>query len=304
MTLRLLGWLPLVVLLFLSPQAWGWSAKGHGEIAVAALERLPQSLRDEYRSVLMSGPWVKEKDKISWRSVASRAAAWPDRARNQPLSKLFSQYGSGQVPAALKVYRDRSTNDWHYTNALFINPLGKVVEANSKPVGKSCPPAAEGRLLEIWPHLFGAYRQAQDPRDKAIVLAFVLHFVGDAYQPLHLLGSLDGSCRQDKGGNAFCVAPVVGFKAGLRCRDSLHFLWDQGFGAFAEDLVVGRFRGDARSLDAAVKQVRRIATEVYPKKPADAQSAAYKTRSGRHARQMAQLASAHLTAALQSLERK
>lgn len=302
MTLRLLGWLPLVVLLFLSPQAWGWSAKGHGEIAVAALERLPQPLQDEYRAVLLVGPWAKGD--ISWRTAATRAAAWPDRVKDMPLRKLFGQYGSGKVPAALQSYRKHSTSDWHYTNALFIDTKGRLVDATANAAGKTCPPARAGNLLTIWPTLFTAYQQAKDSRDKAIVLAFVLHFVGDAYQPLHLLGSMDDSCRQDKGGNAFCVAPVVGFKAGLRCRDSLHFLWDQGFGAFAEDLAVGRFRGDAHTLNVAVKEVRRVATEVYPKKPADAQSAAYKTRSGRHARQMAQLASAHLTAALQSLERK
>jgi hypothetical protein len=302
MKLRLLAWLPFVVLLSLSPVAWGWSAKGHGEIAVAALERLPKPLQDEYRTVLMAGPWAKGD--ISWRTAAMRAAAWPDRVKDMPLRKLFGQYGSGKVPAALQSYRKPSTADWHYTNALFIDTKGRLVEATANAAGKSCPPARQGELLTIWPTLFTAYKQATDPRDKAIVLAFVLHFVGDAYQPLHLLGSLDDSCRQDKGGNAFCVGPVVGFKAGLRCRDNLHYLWDQGFGAYKEDLTVGKFRGDARSLDAAVKEVRRIATEVYPKKPADIQSAAYKNRSSRHARQMAQLASAHLAAALQNLGRK
>lgn len=302
---RVFVWLVPFLLAFSTSTAWGWSAEGHGDLAFAAMERLPKSLQDEYRSVLMAGPWVKGKDKISWRSVASRAAAWPDRARNQPLSKLFSQYGSGKVPAALKAYRDRPTNDWHYTNALFINTLGKVVEANSNSVGKSCPPTAEGRLLEVWPHLFSAYQQARDQRDKAIVLAFVLHMVGDAYQPLHLLGSLDRKCRHDRGGNGFCVAPMVGFQAGMRCRDSLHFLWDKGFGAFADDFAVAeKFRGNPRDLTPAVKAVKRIATRVYPEKPGQAESASYQDRSRRQAGQMAQLASAHLLAALENLGRK
>lgn len=300
---RFFVWLAPFFLTVVTCQAWGWSAQGHGDIAVAALEQLPKSLQQEYRSVLMAGPWAKGK--VSWHSAASRAAAWPDRVKSQPLSKLFSQYGSGKVLTALQAYYNRPTSDWHYTNALFINPLGKVVEANSRSSAKACPPSREGKLMEIWPKLFSAYHQAKDPRDKAIVLAFVLHLVGDAYQPLHLLGSLDDQCRHDRGGNGFCVAPVVGFKAGLRCRDSLHFLWDKGFGAFEDDLTVkARLRGDPRSLTPAQDAVKRIAKNVYPEKPSHSDTPAYQNRSRRQASQMAQLASGHLASALESLARK
>lgn len=136
-------------------------------------------------------------------------------------------------------------------------------------------------------------------------MAFLLHMVGDAYQPLHLLGSLDSSCRHDRGGNAFCVAPIVGFKAGLRCRDSLHFLWDQGFGAFADDIRIGKdFRGDVRDLSVAVKLVRRVAAEVYPRKSEQPTSKSYETRSRRQVADMAQRASAHLAATLEFLADK
>lgn len=295
-------WTWCLLCLLVCPSVWGWSTNGHGDIAVVALEQLPKPTQEEYWQILAAGPWVKAKDKISWRAVASRAAAWPDRVRSQPVSKLFSQYGSGKVPAALNAYRDLSTNDWHYTNALFLAANGKLVKASPVGSGASCPPTSDGRLLETWPHLMAAYEQSGDARDKAIVLAFLLHMVADAYQPLHLMGSLNTNCRHDRGGNAFCVGPIVGFKAGLRCRDSLHFLWDQGFGVFATELSAPkRFRGNPRDLSAAVTAVKRIGSQVYPGKSEEPSSASYQQRSRRHTEEMAQKASGHLAATLKLL---
>lgn len=294
-------WLALIICWFVSQLAWSWSANGHGDIAISALEKLPEAEQREYQQILTAGPW--SKGAASWRSHAARAAAWPDRIRDMPLRKVFGQYGSGKVPSALQAYRKRSTSDWHYSNALFLDAAGQVVEASNGGSGTSCPPATDGRLLAVWPNLFTAYGQTSDPRDKAIILAFLLHMAADAYQPLHLMGSLDTNCRHDRGGNAFCVGPVVGFKAGLRCRDSLHFLWDQGFGAFAEEelLPAKQFRGNVRDLSVAVTAVKRIGSQVYPKKSESPDSASYQRRSHLHAVEMAQRAGAHLAAVLQSL---
>ena len=293
-------WLALILCWFFSSLAWSWSANGHGDIAIAALKRLPELDQAEFRKILTAGPWTKGTE--SWRTHAARAAAWPDRIRDMPIRKVFGQYGSGTVPSALQPHRKRSTSDWHYTNALFLDAAGRVVEASPGGSGASCPPASDGRLLAIWPSLFAAYEQSKDPRDQAIILAFLLHFAADAYQPLHLMGSLDTNCRHDRGGNAFCVAPVVGFKAGLRCRDSLHFLWDQGFGAFADQLPPAKhFRGDPRDLSVAVAAVQRIGRQVYPQKSERPESASYQNRSRGHTAEMAQRASAHLAAALKLL---
>lgn len=290
----------IFVLVFWPVWSWAWSAAGHGDIAIAALEQVPEKKRKEFQSILMEGPWAKGN--ISWKTAASRAAAWPDRIRDMPLRKLFGQYGSGSVPPALQAYRKDSTKEWHYVNTLFIDTSGRILEATQNASAKSCPPAQEGMMLEIWPHLFKAYEQAKDPRDKAIVLSFILHMVGDAYQPLHVLGSVDGGCRHDRGGNGFCTAPIVGFQAGLRCRESLHYLWDQGFGVFADDISSkARFSGDPKSLTPALKEVRKVAESVYPKKSESPTSESYKNRSRKHVETVAKKASEHLAAALKTL---
>lgn len=294
----------VTVMAWIAPpdDVWAWSYQGHGDIAVAALEQLPGSARSDYAEILLAGPWAKGN--ISWRAAAARAAAWPDRIRDLPLRKLFGQYGSGKVPAALQKYRKESTASWHFSNALFIDSSGRVLEAGPQSAGKSCPPAREGKLLEVWPNLFEAYQQVKDPRDKALVIAFILHLGADAYQPLHLMGSLDANCRHDRGGNGFCTMPLVGFQAGKRCKESLHYQWDQGFGVFAGDVeAVGRFRGDVRSLDPALHEVRQVAPSVYPTKVGGAESPVYANQSKRLVTRMTRLASEHLAATLVFLQR-
>lgn len=282
--------------------AWGWSAKGHGDIAVAALEALPDSIRADYRQLLQTGPWTKKRN-ASWRSHAARAAAWPDRIRDQSLSELFASYGSGKVPAALAAYRQSNTNDWHYTNALYLSAGGQLLPASTEKT-PACPPPARGRLLEVWPDLVTAYHQAADPRDKTLVLAFVLHLLADAYQPLHLMASLNESCKHDRGGNAYCLTPARGFHPAQHCEQSLHFLWDQGFGAFDGDLPsAGGFRGEPKDLAPVINQAKTAAPDVYPRQPEQALADKYRKRGHDQVERLSGLAVAHMAALLTELAR-
>ena len=284
-----------------SSECRAWSAAGHGDVTVAAFEQLPATVLAEYRPLLTAGPWAKGD--ISWAAAAARAAAWPDRIRDMPLRKLFGRYGSGKVPAALAAFRQQNTGDWHYTNALYWSPQGTLLTASTD-AGATCPPPADGRLLTVWPDLLRAYREVSDVKDKALVLAFILHLLADAYQPLHLLASLDQSCKHDRGGNAYCLVPPTGFRKGQRCDDSLHYLWDQGFGVFAGDLAdIPRFRGDPADLGLAVQKVRTLAPQIYPSQPGQALQPAY-TKQGRiQVRELSTHAAAHLAAILRQLAR-
>lgn len=296
--MKMLRWLWLGVTLAAAP-AWSWSAKGHGDIAVAALEALPDPVQRFYRPLLQSGPWAQGAR--GWRAAAARAAAWPDRIRDEPLQLLFERYGSGRMPAALATYRAANTNDWHYTNALYLSAQGRLLPA-SQEENPSCPPPAQGRLLKVWPDLVAAYHQAADPRDKALVLAFILHLLADSYQPLHLMASLDASCKHDRGGNAYCLTPARGFHPAQRCEQNLHFLWDQGFGAFDGDLAAGgHFQGEAADLQAAFTQVKAVALAVYPQHPDAALRSQY-TKDGRaQVERLSANSAAHLAALLLEL---
>jgi len=296
---KIFGWLLWCGIALVPVSAWSWSAKGHGDIALAAVEALPESLQAEYRELLQTGPWAKGNP--GWRTAVARAAAWPDRIRDEPLRKLFGRYGSGKVPTALTAYRQAGTNDWHYTNALYLSRQGKLLPASTDK-NPSCPPAAQGRLLQVWPDLVVGYGEVKDPRDRALLLVFILHLLGDAYQPLHLMASLNDDCKHDRGGNAYCLTPTRGFHPTQRCDQSLHFLWDQGFGAFDGDLPsAGKFRGDPLDLTRALARAKAIAPDVYPRKPEQTQEGNYRKRGRLQVEQSGGLAVSHLTALLLQL---
>lgn len=298
--MKILSW--LVCWIALVPvSAWSWSAKGHGDIAVAALEALPVSVQAEYRQLLQTGPWAKGNP--SWRVAVGRAAAWPDRIRDEPLRKLFGRYGSGKVPGALAAYRQANTNDWHYTNALYLSHQRKLLPASTDK-NPSCPPPAQGRLLQVWPDLVAAYHQSSDPRDKALVLVFILHLLADAYQPLHLMASLNEDCKHDRGGNAYCLSPTRGFHPAQRCEQSLHFLWDQGFGAFDGKLQsAGKFRGEPADLGVVIAQAKAVVADVYPLQPGQTLEKNYRQRGRLHVERLSELAVSHIAALLMELSR-
>ncbi len=89
-----------------------------------------------------------------------------------------------------------------------------------------CRLPATGELIAVWPKLLEAYRQGTQAQ-RAVVLAFIVHLLADANQPLHTMAALDKACESDAGGNGFCLQ-----QKGGRCALNLHQLWDRGFGMF------------------------------------------------------------------------
>lgn len=274
-----------------SAAAWAWSARGHSEIAAQAFEGLDLNQQQVLEQVLAAGPWGSRERNSKTKLRA--AAVWPDRVREQTLQQLFKRHGSGKVPSQLREYRNETTAQWHYVNARFLTTTGRWVAAGSKP--NACPPQARGDLSDVWPQLLSAYSGAQDLRDKAILLAFVMHLAGDAYQPLHVSAALDENCRDDGGGNGYCVV-----ESGRRCKVNLHQLWDRGFGVFDGDWYAPTpFRGDVRSLSNSI--AADPIPGLYPNNPHEALSATYQRKAARYVEQQASLAVAHLRQALMGL---
>lgn len=276
-------------------EAGAWSARGHSEIAAAAFDGLSKKEQGALAPVLAAGPWAGKASAPAQVHLA-RAAVWPDRIRDQSLQQLFERHGSGQVPQALRPYSSQTTAQWHFVNAQFLTVTGKIVPGGSR--GKACPPQSYGQLYEVWEPLLGAFSQASDKRDKALILAFIVHLVGDAYQPLHTFAALDRHCEHDRGGNDYCVEPSYG----KGCETNLHQLWDRGFGVFDSDWHRKvSFEGNVRDLDQG-PHLTAYAKQVYPPKPELAQSSAYQHRSAELVRKQARLATAHLRAVLGELE--
>jgi len=74
-----------------------------------------------------------------------------------------------------------------------------------------------------------AFKQAETEENQILALALLVHFVGDAHQPLHAISRVDEDCDSDRGGNRFCV---VYRKNSYSCETNLHAFWDAGVGFF------------------------------------------------------------------------
>lgn len=284
------GWVVLYSLIAVTiawgisvPAAHAWSGKGHAKIAEAAFAELTPAQQRYYASLLSN-------NKISTAQTSPAVhmgilAKWPDQVRQLTLQQMFTLYGSGRVPRALASWSGTTTKEWHYENALLIDGQGRLIEAQpaSGQTSRSCPPRRNGKLFEIWPKLLAAYRQVQDPLDRVLVISLLLHFSGDAHQPLHTAAALKPGCRHDGGGNGFCVAPGPArfTDRNQRCSTNLHRAWDTGFGVFNKGFSPAPWRQELRvaDLESVVTDHRRWMADVYPNADRTFESPEYQTRA-------------------------
>lgn len=182
---RLRQSLPLALLAFallaVAPAALAWGPLGHRIVADLAQPRLTPAVRAEVERLLASEHAASLAD----------VADWADRLRDDP--------APGMAVLA------RETAPLHY-----VNMHGSCIY---KPV-RDCP---DGRCVV---HAISHYARILGDRslpiaERAQALNFVVHFVGDAQQPLH------AGYRDDKGGNEVQVQ-----FAGK--GSNLHRVWDSG----------------------------------------------------------------------------
>ena len=216
-----------MVLLAVMDSAYAWSKVGHEWIVQSAAMELDQNLLDKYDALLKEGiivPPLYYHAKVGERLGA--ISAWPDKIRNETLVEVFKQYGSGAVPPALLPWANKTSSEWHFTNQIYVNEKGGAL-------GDKCKLSPSGDLINVWPALLESFKQVKTGRDKNIIVAFALHLAADAYQPLHLMSSVNKQCKPDRGGNNICL---IKGKSGKACPQNLHQLWDDGFETFKQPL--------------------------------------------------------------------
>jgi hypothetical protein len=152
-----------------------WGGTGHKTVAKIAENHLTANAKADVQALLGS------------ESMAD-VASWADQLRNDP---NYSNTGS-----------------WHYINA----PLGLSYEEFSKTVKAQGPANVYGALLKCEDDLKSQTTTAQQKTD---ALKFIIHFVGDMHQPMHV------SRAEDKGGNS--IQLQFDGKG-----TNLHSLWDSG----------------------------------------------------------------------------
>lgn len=276
-----------------------WSIKGHAQIAEAALGELKAA---EHAYFEQQAAWLIKRERAKkWRkslatySDFAKISVWPDTRRELTLEQLFGRFRTS-VPPALAQYTHQNTQRWHYVNAHYYFQKG---------AGR-CRVPVSGELIAVWPKLIEAYRQGSEAQ-RAIVLAFIVHLLADANQPLHTLASVNKACESDAGGNGFCVTLQGG-----RCGLNLHQLWDRGFGVFdASTTITANAPSKAFSTaklaywrgypEVIAKSAIDLASPIYDLKPNTIPSKRYNQWAEKTVRLLAGQAAGDLAALLREL---
>jgi hypothetical protein len=203
--LRQIVLLLIVPFMALPTLASAWNKEGHmlsGAIAFQVLEQENPETINKVKAILQNHPfrsneWKKELADLPASDqdlmLFMLAARWADDIRQDP------QF-------------HKST--WHFINLPF-KPAGQPASVQIQKAGKV---NILSQLLEN----VNVVKNVNDPKQKAIALAWLFHLVGDVHQPLHTtqLFTVDYP-KGDRGGNEICIRKKQNNKP-----INLHGFWD------------------------------------------------------------------------------
>jgi hypothetical protein len=176
-----------------TPAAQAWGCKGHQTVALIAEKQLTPEAKQMVQALLTGNPidpTLKRYCGDAVRDAMADASTWADDIRGQA-----------------------KNGPWHYIDI----PRG----ARRAPLGKFC--GKDGCVTKaIEDELAILKNKNEDAGKRAEALRYIVHFVGDLHQPLHV------TTNDDEGGN--CV-PINYLRRKARQHDhgyspNLHGLWD------------------------------------------------------------------------------
>jgi hypothetical protein len=204
--------------------AFGWNAAGHKIIASIAFRQLSTDEQNKVVAMLKRHPRFTEDfadqmpeevrstdDATQFEWLFQQSAIWPDVVRGGP-------------PARRALNRP----EWHYVNLPhYLTDAARAELAGRLTINVATDPPPDATLetphLNIVQTIRFARRVVADrtasPQDRAVLLAWIFHDVGDIHQPLHSVALFSSRLfpEGDRGGNS------------VKSRQSgnLHALWDQ-----------------------------------------------------------------------------
>ncbi len=183
--------------------AYPWGFTGHRVIALVAEQRLSPQVKDRIDRLLFNG-------RYSLRDIA--ACADQIRAMSAPPPPPGARrYAVDAACTDVAGVVTGNTGPWHYINI----PIS--IHSGEKDLEKFCPKG--DCIVDQTERLIAVLRDSNDDAERRQALLFVVHFMGDIHQPLHVV---DRDC--DQGGNRELVNFYLG--AEERANQRLHAVWD------------------------------------------------------------------------------
>jgi hypothetical protein len=203
----------LVLLCLFAMPAFGWNDTGHKLVAYIAWQKLNPKAKEKVNQLFQAAPedsTIAGYFSFDSRSVATRqveqfmiVATWADIIRDRKFPVRMGKYHH---------------SPWHYSDIFFREVNGKTEIVSEL---KDDPQNSIERLGAMRAILSDA---AKTDAERVIALAWIMHLVGDAHQPLHNVARVtDLEPKGDQGGNLFELTPK-----GTPREDqkNLHSYWD------------------------------------------------------------------------------
>lgn len=231
--------LAVVVGAALPGPAHAWDKLGHKVVARIAWDHMTPAAREGAVSLLMQAP-----------EDAGIRALLPEDGR--PMAErqrdLFvnTSYWADLIRSRSHPGNRYAHSEWHYVNFFWEQqrPGGPVIQRPDKGTAGELV-AQEARIVR---EMVDTSRPAGD---RAVDLAWLLHLVGDAHQPLHNSARITPQDPEgDRGGNDFQLAGIYPF-------NQLHGYWDSLIG-FSEPWAVGESAEEEYVATVAGRLARRF----------------------------------------------
>lgn len=167
---------------------WAWDSTGHRIIAAIAYQHLTPVAKQR----------INQLTRVMFRAWSPRnrffaASVWPDKLRKQG---------------------DQRYNQWHFISYPLHNP--HHFELANQPDNVVWAIRRSERILR---------RADTNKKTQAKNLSFLMHFVGDAHQPMHCITSFRHHWfTSDRGGNLYPIK--------THYANNLHAFWDEAAGWF------------------------------------------------------------------------
>jgi hypothetical protein len=199
-------------LLAISPSAAAWNAAGHRLSAAIAWRHIDIPTREAVGTLLALHP-----DYEAWLARASspepayaaflEASTWPDDIKRD---KRFHDADESPTPLLAGFSDMWRHRDWHYVDAAPDSDATRVRGSGELDI----------RLERLIRQL--ETRHEADSQ-RAIALAWLVHLLADAHQPLHTASHYDENGRSDEGGNGLWIENPFHPR---RSSMTLHTYWD------------------------------------------------------------------------------
>ncbi len=239
------------------PQARAWSEAGHKIIASLAFRKLTPEQQQHWAEILKHHPRYAEDfspfmpadttagDESAQREwLFQQAAIWPDMAR-------------GLAENQKSIYNHPT---WHYIDfPSFLTDADRAALAPGLSINNSldAPATAEREMNAVQTiRLVRRDLRAAGGTDaeRAVLLCWLLHDIGDLHQPLHSTAMFDVKLfpEGDKGGNS--IPTQQGF--------NLHALWDEFLGDWATFAIARQRTTELLARDELLKLGRTSAEDL------------------------------------------